>query len=531
MAQSSRLRTSASGIKAPLQVAGLFAGIGGIELGLERAGHVTRLLCENDTAAMAVLRERFPKIVLRGDIRRLRALPKVDLITAGFPCQDLSQAGRTVGIAGNKSGLIKHVFRLLRNASDPEWVLLENVPFMFQLDRGRAMSWLTAEFEDLGYRWAYRTVDTRSFGLPHRRRRVLFLASKRSDPRSVLFTNECAALTPRNSEPSTYGFYWTEGNTGIGWAKDSVPTLKGGSGLGIPSPPAIWVPQSDEIGTPHICDGERLQGFPENWTKVSVGSMVLTDGARWRLVGNAVTVPVSQWIGNKLSSPGSFDETKRASLYSSDKWPPSACGHRGKRWAVDIGEFPLPLEMTPLKEFLDHKLHPISFRAAKGFLGRFEKSNLKKDPRFVKALRSLVDLHSEDLPNNPPSQTSRKMRSVRQSKTNIEVAVEKGLRSRKMTFEQNKYAIKGIRTKPDIIFRNGKLAVYIDGCFWHSCPHHATEPKSNAAFWRDKLKKNVLRDRANTKALESSGWKVLRFWGHQDPVKMVDAIRAALRAG
>src|SRR4051794_13715391 len=87
----------------PLRVAGLFAGIGGIELGLHRAGHSTTLLCEIDEAADAVLVEWFPGVPLVRDVRKLKALPDVDLVAAGFPCQDLSQAGRTAGIRGNNS--------------------------------------------------------------------------------------------------------------------------------------------------------------------------------------------------------------------------------------------------------------------------------------------------------------------------------------------------------------------------------------------------------------------------------------------
>ena len=81
-----------------MKVVGLFAGIGGIELGLQRAGHQTVLLCENDPGARAVLQARFPTTVLHDDVSTLESLPMgTDLVTAGFPCQDLSQAGRTRG--------------------------------------------------------------------------------------------------------------------------------------------------------------------------------------------------------------------------------------------------------------------------------------------------------------------------------------------------------------------------------------------------------------------------------------------------
>src|SRR4051794_36050734 len=165
-----------------LRVAALFAGIGGIEVGLHAAGHETAVLCEWDQAAQRVLRARFPDVPLVGDVAEMDELPEVDLVTAGFPCQDLSQAGRTAGIEGAQSGLVGHVFRLLDGAREtPTWLLLENVSFMLALDRGKAMRWLTDQLEQRGYTWAYRVVDTQAFGLPQRRQRVLLLASKNED--------------------------------------------------------------------------------------------------------------------------------------------------------------------------------------------------------------------------------------------------------------------------------------------------------------------------------------------------------------
>src|SRR5580658_2325421 len=124
-------------------VAGLFAGVGGLERGLHRAGHETVLLCENEPAATAVLRARFPGVKYHADVTNLAKLPRrTTLVAAGFPCQDLSQAGQTAGIAGSRSGLVGEVFRLAEKHRTP-WILLENVPFMLQLSRGRAMDHIT----------------------------------------------------------------------------------------------------------------------------------------------------------------------------------------------------------------------------------------------------------------------------------------------------------------------------------------------------------------------------------------------------
>ena len=294
-------------------VAGLFAGIGGIELGLERAGMQTELLCEWWEPARAVLEHRFPAVPVEPDVRDLEKLPPVDLLTAGFPCTDLSQAGRMKGITGEASGLVGEVFRLLRDRRVP-WVLLENVRNMLVLDGGHAMNFLVEEFESLGYRWAYRLVDSRFTGVAQRRQRVIFLASLEGDPRDVLFADEAGEPDESYYRDDAFGFYWTEGLRGLGWARDAVPTLKGGSTIGIPSPPAIWHPTAPighRIVTPSISEAEQLQGFPAGWTQQS-DAVSSRKGTRWKLVGNAVTVGVSEWVAGRLASPGSFESEVRA---------------------------------------------------------------------------------------------------------------------------------------------------------------------------------------------------------------------------
>lgn len=71
------------------------------------------------------------------------------------------------------------------------------------------------------------------------------------------------------------------------------------------------------------------------------------------------------------------------------------------------------------------------------------------------------------------------------------------------------------RVKPDFVFRHLRVALFVDGCFWHGCPKHATQPKTNAAFWRDKIAANRARDRRVTRVLRALGWRVLRIWEHE----------------
>lgn len=363
-------------------IAGLFAGIGGLELGLHRAGWSTELLCEIDPGAQAVLNERFPDVELHGDVTSLRSLPVgVEMVAAGFPCQDLSQAGRTVGITGARSGLVDEVFRLVRRRHGPRWLLLENVPFMLQLGRGAAMRHVTAALEELGYSWAYRVVDARAFGLPQRRQRVLMLASRTEDPREVLFGEDAGVPTDAAPDTVACGFYWTEGVRGLGWAVDAVPTLKGGSTIGIASPPAVRT-AAGELVTPGLVDAERLQGFDPGWTAAATAIPGGRVGHRWKLVGNAVSVRMSEWVGQRLADPRPYDGRTDLPLQPGEAWPTAAWGHGGVAHRAPMSTWPVQAPHEHLHDFLTDTA-PLSARATAGFLRRAKAGNLRFVPGFL----------------------------------------------------------------------------------------------------------------------------------------------------
>lgn len=383
----SDLAASVCDVDTTFSVAGLFAGVGGLERGLERAGGHTELLCEWWEPARSVLSARWPDVRLHGDVQTLRSLPHVDVVTAGFPCQDLSQAGRMAGIAGERSGLVGEIFRLLEKAQ-PRWLVLENVRNMLVLDQGRAMRFLIDALEGLGYRWAYRLVDSRSSGVPQRRQRVILIASRDDDPRTVLFADDAGEPEAEHLELGAHGFYWTEGLTGLGWARDAVPTLKGGSTVGIPSPPAIWVRDAAigrQIVTPTIEDAEALQGFPRGWTEPAQPDGK-RNGPRWKLVGNAVTVGVSHWLGTRLANPG--EPILDCTRFDKRRWPTAAWGSAGEAWASPLSMWPVAAPYTHLLDIVDvEKAAPLSVRATAGFLSRTERSTLRFDPDFLVALK------------------------------------------------------------------------------------------------------------------------------------------------
>ena len=190
----------------------MFTGVGGFDLGLERAGMEITWQVEYDEQCQQVLRRHWPGCELYGDVRevggpvpKVRAgirqqrpdharaddswppqqrtmdanaeqttLAPVDLICGGFPCQDLSVAGNRAGLDGERSGLW-HEFRRIIGEVAPRWVLIENVPGLLSSNDGRDMGVVLSGLEELGYGWAYRVLDSQHFGVPQRRRRVFIV--------------------------------------------------------------------------------------------------------------------------------------------------------------------------------------------------------------------------------------------------------------------------------------------------------------------------------------------------------------------
>lgn len=334
-----------------------------------------------------MLTNEFPNVQQAGDITTLESLPPVDVLFAGFPCQDLSQVGRTQGIHGNESSLVTHLFRLINNsAPKPAWVVIENVPFMLYLNKGNGINFVLENLEELGYEWAFRIVDANAFGLPQRRRRLVIVASFNSGAaKDVLLADDTDTVSGESTEARMAGFYWTEGLRGLGWAENSTPPIKGGSGIGIPAPPAIWDRHSGVIGTPTIEDTERLQGFPAKWT-----ASAKNERKRWRLIGNAVPVPLSEWISRNLMSEKSYDDSEDNTFTGIGSWPKAAWGGNGKINISSVSERPVNVPSLPLYEFLNRPLVPLSLRASSGFYKRARKSSLRFKAGFLDAMEAHI---------------------------------------------------------------------------------------------------------------------------------------------
>jgi len=115
------------------------------------------------------------------------------------------------------------------------------------------------------------------------------------------------------------------------------------------------------------------------------------------------------------------------------------------------------------------------------------------------------------------------MRGNRKTDSRPEIHLRSALHRNGYRFRKNVYVRVGdVRTYPDILFTRHRVAVFVDGCFWHGCPVHGVQPQSNTQYWSHKLQRNMARDRVVTQALKHAGWEVLRLWEH---VPLLDAVR------
>lgn len=227
----------------------LFAGVGGFDLALERNGIDVVAAVEIDANARGVLKHRFPKTKLFNDVcevtgEQLIAAgfdPSDGIIVGGFPCQDLSVAGKRAGLDGARSGLFWEIVRLLDETKAQNFIL-ENVPGLLSSNKGQDMAAVIGALDDIGYGIAWRVLDAQHFGVPQRRRRVFIVGSLGNDwrtPCEILALSEGRAghIAASESKGKTIARKTSESSRAFGessfgqFVEGKFSTLKAKSGV------------------------------------------------------------------------------------------------------------------------------------------------------------------------------------------------------------------------------------------------------------------------------------------------------------
>lgn len=407
-----------------MKVGSLFSGIGGFDLGFEQAGFESEWQVEIDKDCKRVLSKHWPNVERFDDVSKVSQLSRVDVLCGGFPCQDLSVAGKRKGLAGERSGLWFEFLRIAQ-VNKPGTIVIENVPGLLSSDESRDFAVILRGLVECGYCLAWRVLDAQFYGVAQRRRRVFIVGSLGNGScAQILFESEGVSWNPptrsetreriaatikggtrgngtkngaedaMNLVCGSVSSKWAKGSggpagdeaynlvthalrsegadgtgrgtplvvaghdTGQGWWNESeiAGTLRS-EGENRPSRPSNIVAfsskdhgadagaisptlrsqnfkdshirgrnfeSSEELayaltnpgsgGRPHsksIAGGfgvrrltprecERLQGFPDDFTRWDADGKEISDSARYRMLGNAVAVNVVRWIGYRI---------------------------------------------------------------------------------------------------------------------------------------------------------------------------------------------------------------------------------------
>ena len=262
-----------------MNVLDLFSGIGGFSLGLERTGGFnTVAFCECDPYCQRVLRKHWPDVPCFPDVATLRGtdVPRVDLICGGFPCQDISLAGKGAGLAGERSGLWREFARIIGEVR-PRYVIVENVPALL----GRGMGRVLGDLAALGYDAQWHCIPAAVLGAPHRRDRLWIVAYPNGAGR----------------EDMRHGRGVLDAGTGAVGSPQRVPQLSGDSGAGQ----ELAVADADGEPTGRLaipraqCDGWRSE---PDVGRVAHGVPARVD--RLRALGNAIVPQIAELLGHAI---------------------------------------------------------------------------------------------------------------------------------------------------------------------------------------------------------------------------------------
>lgn len=235
------------GAPVDMRFVSLFAGVGGFDLGLERAGHECIAQVEIDKHCRSVLEKHWPDVPKHDDVRTaiefantIGLVGRTDLVCGGFPCQDVSVAGKRAGLAGERTGLFWDALAFATHVQ-AKWILLENVPGLLTSNQGRDFGTVALALGDAGFNYLeWRVLDSQFFGVPQRRRRVFIVASTTTPNRRPVLAEfkgsewDPAALRAQGEDPAgaaTGGiaFSHTQG-LDIQASESAWPTLRSGGG-------------------------------------------------------------------------------------------------------------------------------------------------------------------------------------------------------------------------------------------------------------------------------------------------------------
>ncbi len=529
-----------------LRAIDLFCGAGGLTTGFASAGYEVTFAVDRDADSCTTYRLNHPTVdVEHGSITALSARDiarrsggRVDVVLGGPSCQGFSTHGRRNGWVredDERNQLWLRMLDVVRSLK-PKAFLMENVPGLIYWRDGTFGETILEEFEQIGYRVSKDILLAADYGVPQRRRR-LFIVGLRGK-KEFVFPNET--------------------HLG-GWRRDSLAKwekLRAKRGL-LPHIP-VWDALAD---LPSLAEGRGSpsMAYPEvrltpYARKMRVGSAVLNNhevtpippehldlvhyvppGGTWR------DIP-PHLLPDRYRGMRRTDSTNLLGRLDPALPAYTITTQFGN---VTTGCFTHPYEDRPLSVREGARLQSFPDRyqfsgspasvcrqignAVPPILARVLAEELAAQLGF-EVHRSRSVRRASQLPAAPPTDITRaRMKAQKRSNTAPENSVRDMLEELGFEFESDARPMPQLRRTADVVFPEARVAVFIDGCFWHGCPIHSRDTKSNTKWWADKIQKNRDRDIDTTRRLRAGGWLVVRVWEHEPPSEAAHRLAPLIR--
>ncbi|GAB3332598.1 DNA mismatch endonuclease Vsr [Micromonospora halotolerans] len=537
-------------IRYPLRAIDLFCGAGGLTEGFKLAGFEVTFALDKDKDSYETYRLNHPGVRVEcasitdyspAEIASM-AGGRVDVVIGGPSCQGFSTAGRRNGWVkpeDERNSLWEHMLAVVAELK-PRAFMMENVPGMVYWKAGHFGAKILDAFKDLGYSVTKDILLAADYGVPQRRRR-LFIVGLLGDKefefpkptnmggwrRDTLHLWEEKRLKEKLERHLTV---WD--------AIGDLPPI--GTGPGGPvtnyiegrSTPFARAMRGDEtelrdhevsvLGADHMA---LIHHVPQGGTWRDIPPHLLPE----RFMGGMRRTDSTNLIGRLDPALPSYTiNTQFGNVTSGCFTHPYEDRSLSIREGARLQTFPdryrfiggLSSRARQIGNAVPPLLGSILASAIAQAVGGPKARVVHKRPDAPKPGKSLPAPHPTD------EATRARMQRQDRRDTLPEMRIRMGLEARGLEFEVDAKPEPGLRRTADILFGKEKVAVFVDGCFWHGCPQHARNTKSNTKWWADKIDKNRRRDAHTRETLEAAGWRVIRVWEHEEPGEAVERIAA-----
>lgn len=522
-----------------LRALDLFCGAGGLSTGLRAAGFEIAYGVDLDEDACTTYEANHPGTgVEAADITKLspaalrkRAGGDVDVVVGGPSCQGFSSAGRRhveglgwLRVGDERNELWRHQFAIVEHFK-PRAFLLENVPGFMSFKQGTFGEAVLAEFRRLGYDVSCEILLAADFGLPQLRRRMFIVGVekgsgfsfpapthlggwrrdsldkweaerlKRKLHRQVTCWEALADLPPLTSG-SVEGY--------ASKARSEFAKLVRGDSVSLADHELIPIPEDHLALVRHVPPGGTWRDIPPHLLPDRFRGMRRTDSTN--LFGRLDPRRPAYTITTQFNNV-----TTGCNTHPFEDRPLSI--REGARLQSFPDDYEFSGSITSKCRQIGNAVPP---RLAH-YLGVSIAEALVegKDRHWMRRPKPAPPAAA--VPTPPSATTAARMKRQPRVNTKPEVQLRKALFAAGLRFRIDERPLPNLRRTADVVLRGVKVAIFVDGCFWHGCPDHSRPTKSNTKWWADKIDANRERDEETTAALRAAGWTVVRVWEHEAP--------------